>query len=79
MKGDRPGKVTVAVAAEPVQLRAKNTAHKKSNSETIKAAVNYTRNEGQAMLINRQMQYLAQPVQPSGASDFAGLKEIERP
>jgi hypothetical protein len=31
------------------------------------------------MLINRQMEYLAQPVQPSGVSDFAGLKDVERP
>jgi hypothetical protein len=31
------------------------------------------------MVINRQTQYLAQPVAPSGASDFAGLKEVERP
>jgi hypothetical protein len=31
------------------------------------------------MLIDRQKQYLAQPVQPSGVSDFAGLKDVERP
>jgi hypothetical protein len=31
------------------------------------------------MLINQKIQYLAQPVRPSGVSDFAGLKEIERP
>jgi hypothetical protein len=35
MKGDRPGKGTLAVAAEP---RLKT--NKKSNSETINAAVN---------------------------------------
>ena len=31
------------------------------------------------MVINQQTQYLAQPVQPSGVSDFAGLKEVGRP
>ncbi len=31
------------------------------------------------MLINQRTQYLAQPVAPSGALDFAGLKEVERP
>jgi hypothetical protein len=31
------------------------------------------------MIANRQTQHLAQPVQPHGMSDFAGLKELERP
>jgi hypothetical protein len=30
------------------------------------------------MIVNSQT-YLAQPVQPNGVSDFAGLKEVERP
>jgi hypothetical protein len=31
------------------------------------------------MSINQRFQHLAQPVQPNGVSDFAGLKEVERP
>jgi hypothetical protein len=31
------------------------------------------------MLITRQNQFVAQPVQPSGVSDFAGLMEVKRP
>ena len=31
------------------------------------------------MTVNPQTQHLAQPVQPRGVSDFAGLKEAERP
>ena len=31
------------------------------------------------MIVNPQTQYLAQPVQPNGVSDFVGLKEVERP
>jgi hypothetical protein len=31
------------------------------------------------MIVNSQTQRLAQPVQPSGVSDFVGLKEVERP
>jgi len=31
------------------------------------------------MSINQKAQYLAQLVQASGVSDFAGLKDVERP
>ena len=31
------------------------------------------------MSINQRSQYLAQLVQPNGVSDFAGLKDVERP
>src|ERR1700677_2799595 len=64
MRGGRPGRGTLAVAAEPAQLRAKNTAHKKSNSETIKAAVDYTRTKDKCY-VNQPKDPIPRPTSPA--------------